>query len=543
MIMGIASTSSPNIVNGDNRIHFSHESGFYDDGFDLTLSSSSGTIYYTLDGSDPDSNSILYEDKITISDASLNENVYSMRTDVSTGFLTDLIEQYSSDDPEYKVPDYLIDKCTVVRAVVSYGNDSYSDIVTKVYFVGYDAKSGYDTVNIISIVTDPVNLFDYEDGIYVTGSVFDNTDRNEAWMESFVAPYWWWWTSNYSKGQVAEKQVSCQFFVNRKLVLSQDCGLKIHGGGSRGKNPKSLNLYARADYGGYGYFEYNFWDTSYYPESMTLFQGGDDDASKLQDYFMAKVCEKLDFATMDMTPYVMFLDGEYWGVYWLTEKYDEAYLSYHYDIQEDNSVIIKNAALEKGEESDMDLYNEMMDFCSNADLEDEENYNRLTELIDIDSFIDYFAAMLYIGRCSDWPGGNTAMWRSRKIGNGKYDDGRWRWMLFDVNSGGLTEDLINFDSYGNAMNNAFFLNMMSNDTIRNRLLDRIAELRDSIFSYESVHEQLEVFHRIMDDPMVTYCRRFWGEDSYFKYTDKVSSVEKFLYERSDYIDEMIAAYR
>lgn len=32
---------------------------------------------------------------------------------------------------------------------------------------------------------------------------------------------------------------------------------------------------------------------------------------------------------MRFKPYAMFLNGEYWGVYWITEKYDPAYLAHY----------------------------------------------------------------------------------------------------------------------------------------------------------------------------------------------------------------------
>ena len=59
---------------------FSHESGFYENAFELTLQAKEGLeIYYTLDGNIPDENSIRYTKSILVTDASLQENVWSMR--------------------------------------------------------------------------------------------------------------------------------------------------------------------------------------------------------------------------------------------------------------------------------------------------------------------------------------------------------------------------------------------------------------------------------------------------------------------------------
>lgn len=500
-----------------------------------------GEIYYTLDGSEPTCHSKKYEDPIYISDASFNDNAYSMRTDVSTGFQKELIEEYSSNYPNYKIPNYLVDKCTVVRAVIYYGNDIYSSIKTASYFVGFNNKNGYDGMNVVSIVTDPDNLFDYDDGIYVTGKAFDDFKEDELGKEeSWATSYWWIWYSNYSKrGREAERIASCQFFSEGELVLSQQCGIRIHGGGSRGNNPKSLNLYARSEYSRNDYFCYNFFDNEYYASRLTLFQGGDDDKSKMQDYLINKLTENLSFCTMDFEPYILFLDGEYWGVYWLTEKYDERYISYHYNVLPDNIIIMKNGKLEVGEESDTRLYQEMIEFCTTADLSSQENYKRVCEMIDIDSFIDYYATMIYIGRNNDWPGQNEAIWRSRKLDTGKYNDGKWRWMLFDVNSGGMSGDLIEFDSYENTLNYEFFSNLMSNVELRNRLLERVEELGQTNFSQSNVENAITEFRVLMDEPMKQNCKRFWGNNAYTFYLDKVADVQNFMTKRHEYISIMV----
>ena len=71
---------------------FSHQSGFYSEDFVLEISAfNADKIYYTLDGSAPSEKSLCYTGPIVISDATDNPNNYSARTDVSAGFMEDLI--------------------------------------------------------------------------------------------------------------------------------------------------------------------------------------------------------------------------------------------------------------------------------------------------------------------------------------------------------------------------------------------------------------------------------------------------------------------
>ena len=293
-----------------------------------------------------------------------------MRTDVSTGFDKQEIERISYDYPGYQPPDYKIDKATIVRAVVYNELGRHTEIKTASYFVGFSQKDGYDGMNVLSIVTEPSNLFDYETGIYVKGKTYDDYVKEYRngdeyyWREEF----WTLWMANYrNRGKKWEREASCQFFdENGRLVCEQECGIRIHGGASRGYNPRSLNIYAREEYDGNKYFQGDFFGTGYYASAVTLFQGGNDVRTKAKDYLVSAVIKDMQVSSMNYEPYVLFLNGEYWGWYWLNEKYNADYLEYYYNVGRDNVILIKNGGLEEGEEEEYDEeeHEEVRGLCS-----------------------------------------------------------------------------------------------------------------------------------------------------------------------------------
>ena len=57
------------------------------------------------------------------------------------------------------------------RAVNVDEEGNRSPVASATYFVGFDQKEGYRGMNILSILTEPDNLFDYDKGIYVMGSI------------------------------------------------------------------------------------------------------------------------------------------------------------------------------------------------------------------------------------------------------------------------------------------------------------------------------------------------------------------------------------
>lgn len=381
---------------------FSRESGFYDEPFLLELSAPAGTkIYYTLDGSVPDENAFLYTDPIVIDDATVHPNVYSMRTDMAY--------EATMDGIPYKLPDYAVDKCTVVRAVYQDMDGKCCDLKTESYFVGYDGKKGYSDMNVISVVTDPDNLFDYDDGIYVFGRRFDTElDEDGNHIDE---------TENFTQhGFLWERPADIQFFnARRKTVLKQSCGVRVQGGGSRSGLPKSLNLYARENYGMAKRFYTDLFGTGYMADTLTLSAGGQDTIAKFRDMFVSALTRERDFCTMNYEPCVLFLDGEYWGVYWLTERYTETYLSHYYDIDRDNALIVKNGRPESESDEDWSIYDGAMNYLRETDFSDAANYQALNDVIDLQSYLDYYATEIYIARGVDWPGGtNEALWRVRE---------------------------------------------------------------------------------------------------------------------------------
>ena len=117
-----------------SELFFSKSNGFYEDSFYLDIYAPTEEIYYTLDGSEPTKESLKYTESLLIKDASENENIHSMREDLSAGFI--------AEEEKYQTPDYLIDKCTILKAVYYDENGVKSKTEERVYFVGFDEKTG-----------------------------------------------------------------------------------------------------------------------------------------------------------------------------------------------------------------------------------------------------------------------------------------------------------------------------------------------------------------------------------------------------------------
>ena len=229
-----ADAGSTGPVNGyreNEALYFSKEAGFYDEPFYLEISAPTKEIYYTLDGTDPDRNSIRYTGPILIEDASKNENIHSARTDVSFRYY-DLDEDgnFRLTDSYYKLPEENVDKCTILKAAYYDVLGGRSEIRCASYFVGFDQKEGYSGCKVISLITDPDNLFGEEEGIYVLGDSFkryaEQTESNREMREDQGL-----WLANFIyRGREWEREVTLQFFdTDGTLLLTQNGGARVHG--------------------------------------------------------------------------------------------------------------------------------------------------------------------------------------------------------------------------------------------------------------------------------------------------------------------------
>lgn len=414
-----AENTEESVLRAPQMPSFSKNSGAFTDQFELTLSAEEGAkIYYTTDGSTPTDQSTEYTGAILVKDRTSEPNV-----------LADMDKRLFTDDDRSGgqiKPTVNVDKATVIRAV-AIKNGLVSKTATQSYFVGITNET-YDDVAIISIVTDYDNLFDPQTGIYMK----DNVNN---------------------KGKTWERPVHIDFIEDNNSMLSQDCGMRIQGGYSRGEYQKSLRFYARSEYGD-GDFNYPIISgvtsrdgegreiVSF--EKFVLRNGGNDtNYVKFKDSMLQYMVSDMDFATQSGRPCIAFINGEYWGLYTLQEDYTDDYVKAHYDVTKKNVVIIKPDSLnnnipkvDEGEDVDIELWNQTVSWMNSCDLTDEEQYETFKTMFDVESLADYFAVETYITN-EDWSGKNWTVWRSRDLEetNSDYSDCKWRFMLYDTEMG------------------------------------------------------------------------------------------------------------
>lgn len=475
---------------------FSLPSGFYNssDTNILTLAASSD-VYYTTDGSDPTTSAtaIPYEGDILLQNRSYEENIWSNyeHTDNSP---------YSINiSSAYSAPDYPIEKANVIRAAAKNG-DVWSNVVTNTYFVlDSERLAYYREIPVVSLVTDGENLFNKDTGIYVVGQQYIDWKNSSSYIPNKSE----WDTDNvtnfFSKGKEWERDATISLFQNGEMSFVQDFGIRIKGASTRNSTMKSFNVYARSEYGD---SKLNF---DLIPDNVSA-----DDSKQIDKYdsfslravswvnrFRDQIVQMplkdvCNMSTIDRKKAIVFLNGEYWGLYEISEKISDFYIQSNYGIADTDVAMIKDNELEEGTDVDLKEFNDIINYAKNNDMSVASNYVAVESEIDLDSMIDHFALCLYTGMW-DWPNHNYFAWRSNGsvIEGNPYSDGKWRFGTFDFDytcgldySGGI--NTYSYDSFARLGQNhshiaSAFVSLLENSAFKERFVKRFCDYANIIY--------------------------------------------------------------
>lgn len=273
--------------------------------------------------------------------------------------------------------------------------------------------------------------------------------------------------------------------------------------------------------------------------------GNDCQYTRFRDKLNQSLVADRDILTQGMDPCVVFINGEYWGHYEITEKLSDDYIEAHYGVNKNDVCIIKNSGLEEGEDSGYFEWQNLYNWVSVTDFSKPENYEQLCEKIDMQSFADYLSTEFYIGNM-DFAAHNTAMWKATAVDDSnEWADGRWRFILFDTE---FSADLYgtkgpagNYDTFRALMNNNCFLSALFNSALRNADFKQMfsttfADMANENFRTADVLNEIDRLSDEYREMAIGVYNRFepaWlgGENAEPSYNYEVSILSEFYKNR------------
>ncbi len=367
----------------DQSIAFSQDSVVTRQPFQLTLTARvPGTIRYTTNGSLPDANSTLYQNPLTI------------------------------------------DKNTILRAqVFDNAGQPAGGLHTKTYL-----------------------LVDYEQTIPVMSVVADWNDINTLHDAA------------RERGKEWERPINLEYFApGGQVHFNLPAGIRIHGNFSRLFNPKkSYRIYFSKSYGGPGNLDYPLFEGSPVTrfDKLVLRAGFQDtfthrgipDRSNRHEtatYISDQVARDLHLSMGQLAPHgtwvLLYINGEFWGLYNLTERPDIQFLRSYSDKNSDWDVIVKESGWdelgqwyshEEVREGGYGAWLENQDWIGNADFSNPGNLGVWEWRIDKENVFTYMFLQAYIQN-TDWPSANWIVYR-RNDPAAAGNEAKWRMMVWDA---------------------------------------------------------------------------------------------------------------
>ena len=420
------------------NLQFSHPGGYYSDTFFLELSGE-GTIWFTLDGRSP--------------------------TPTTANRYTTPIPLYA-DQPQV----------VIVRAWLETADHHLSPVISHSYFLNTPTN-----LPLLSLIVEPDDFWGAEQGI-ITHYEEHGRDWERLADVTFVE----------AEGQPG-------FHIT--------AGVRVHGRGSRPFEKKSLRLYFRDEYGlsrlNYPLFT-DFSDQSVQSfKRLVLHNSGQDSIQPgvnwtlIRNQIAASLAHSIGANATRSRPAILFVNGQFWGIYQIRERIDQFFLDDHYgvenaDLLDTPEELIRTDHVSLG---DREHWDNMMDFVMSQDLTDPANYAYLATQMDMNNYIDYNLLQIYIAN-DDWPHHNMSLFRPQTV------NGRWQWLIWDSDRSFAFRiaSPVGKDMIAHAQTNVesasgrqviLLQKLLDNPEFRNAFLVRLAMLLNTDFSPEAVLPQIE----------------------------------------------------
>jgi gliding motility-associated-like protein len=220
---------------------------------------------------------------------------------------------------------------------------------------------------------------------------------------------------------------------------------------------------------------------------------------------------------------IVYLNGQYWGLYELREKAsDSDYTDYYYGQQENEIDVLSywgGMNVRYGSTTD---WNNFYNYVMTNSMAVQSNYNTAAAWIDVSSVIDNYIYNTYVVN-SDWINWNTMWWRG--FGSPAV---KWKYIMWDMdnvydlgqnysgwpNGTGFGNDPCDLDAiFQNAGANMghmdIFNALMNNNGFRNQFVTRYAELISGPLTCPPINAHLDSIVNVLTPEMPGQIAR-WG---------------------------------
>ena len=454
-------------------------SGWYSGTQSTGITSENSTVYYTMNGDVPEEDDNLFSDLI------------------------------------------VFEQSTVLSArAFSNGNLLPSKPVDRTYLID---ENNFE-LPVISIHTDSVHLWDWNEGIYVSGP-------NAGWFYPYFGSNFWQPWSKFTRMEY--------FDGDQNKLAEEELDLEIHGGWSRAEPQKSFRLDFKSVYT--GRLELPLFTQK--PDivdvnNINVRAGGQHlDSDKYQDGLISRISNDLNLDNMAFEPCILYLNGDYWGIYAMREKVDEHYVESNHGIPAEALDLLNSNGALVGDEDEFILAHAEITALSP---DDNGFYSLFDSHFELDNYTDYFITETFIQN-HDWMGiawgaNNIKCWRP----HGEF--GKWHYVMYDTDGAlgafgqGLNDNYIQLarNPSSPTLHSAIFDHVLENEQYKCEFVNRYADLMNTTFQPENFEETSEEIKEQLFDAMPDHVARWNAPASVDFWLNEVDNMVNYAQNRLGY---------
>lgn len=384
-----------------------------------------------------------------------------------------------------------------------------SDTITQTYLVNL-----YHTLPVVSLVTDPDELWNEQTGMLVAGGELNKEKIPFKRVDGEPVVY-------RTLGKVARAGHVEYYGVDGTTIVDQDCEFGLQGQYSLDMPQKTFKVRAKAKYGN-KYFDAQLFDelpfTQY--KSFVLRMGGNDSAwTRLVDGLQSRLIDRFNEVTSTQStvlhqawnPVVVYLNGVYWGHYNMRERVDRFFVAQHEGVSledADNMTILEASGKSHyGSKSEYSALIKKVKTLSPGTNEEDLQY--ILDNIDVDNYFDYMAFEMFFGNSDP---GNI---RFYKLGT---EGSKWKWIFYDADYGLFDSTFNSPKSYlkekgagQQNIDNTLIRKLLENDDMKHKFLTRLGEIYQ-VFTTEFMTAELDRMVAMLEPEMPLHFAR-WAEET------------------------------
>ena len=240
-------------------------------------------------------------------------------------------------------------------------------------------------------------------------------------------------------------------------------------------------------------------------------------------------------------PIVLYINGKYWGLYFIREKVDETFVANHYNVtatKKNTDILRINGSVKTGSAK---KYNKMLSFIRNNSLSNSANYEKIKEQIDIENLCDYWIAETWAT--------NNDMLNVRYFSNDDIDSGKWKFIFYDLDFAfyNVSTNYFSFSTSSGGMTvnhfSTFLLrNLMKNKEFKKTYLERLSYNLKNTWSTENFTNKIdEVIDEIGTDEIKRNLKR-WNNISYSSWQNNIKYLKNYAKQRNKIIVSQAKSY-